>query len=51
MEYILVSVVEHSHGKGVKAKIRGLKLRSGFYWHGVLKQKKGVKRELRAPGT
>jgi len=36
MEYIWVSVVEHSHGKGVKRKMRGLKLRSVVYWHGAL---------------
>jgi hypothetical protein len=27
MEYIWVRVVEHSHGKGVKPKMRGRKLR------------------------
>ena len=43
MEYIWVSAVEHSHGKG------GCKLRNGAHWHGVLKQK-GVKRGLHIPG-
>jgi hypothetical protein len=50
MEYIWISVVEHSHGKGAKPKMRGLKLRRVVYLHGALKQK-AVKRDLRTPGT
>jgi len=31
--------IEHSHGKCVKLKMRGRKIRSGAYWHRALKQK------------
>jgi len=34
MEYIWVSIVGHSHGKGVKPKMRGRNLRSDGYWRG-----------------
>ena len=49
VENLWFSVTEHGHGKGVKPKIRGRKLRSGAYWYGALEQK-GVKRWLSAPG-
>jgi hypothetical protein len=34
-----VSIMERSQPEGIKLKMRGLKLRSGVYLHGVVKQK------------
>ena len=38
--------IEHSHGKGVKPKMRGRKIRSGAYWRRELKQKGYMHLEL-----
>lgn len=45
LPYTLNRVLARSQPKGIKPKMRGLKLRTGENWQGALKQK-GIKQDL-----